>query len=128
MEDQTKRNDMSEKSDRIINLGVAITTTSRKFMNGNHSSVLYNTIMLIDAERWTRFLEKVISGLDQGQSLRTACHAAVEYGSPVTNLLGVAFKMMDEMSDWKRDEDDGPGWASMESGIKHCKGWPEVAK
>jgi hypothetical protein len=112
MEDPTKRNDLAETNDRIINLGTAMATTARKFMDGNHSAVLYNAIMLVDGEQWVQFLTRVIDGLDRGLSLRLACTDAVRYGVPSMNLIG-----------WN-DETDGPGWASLESGIKYCHGWP----
>jgi hypothetical protein len=123
MEDPTKRNDLAETNDRIINLGTAMATTARKFMDGNHSAVLYNAIMLVDGEQWVQFLTRVIDGLDRGLSLRLACTDAVRYGVPSMNLIGIAFKMMNDMIGWN-DETDGPGWASLESGIKYCHGWP----
>ncbi|HNT78279.1 MAG TPA: hypothetical protein PKH77_24980 [Anaerolineae bacterium] len=123
MEDETKRNDLEGIGDRIVNLGVAISTTARKYMDGYHSSVLYNAILLVAGDQWTQFLKRLIDGLDKGLSLRMACTAAIRCGTPAMNLIATAFKMMDSMADW-RSEDDGPGWASMESGIRCCGGWP----
>lgn len=119
MEDPTKHNN----NDRLLNFASALVITSRKFMDGNHSSVLYNTTMLLDHKEWLNFLSKVINAIDHGVPLRQAFTDAVEYGTPAMNLLGTAAKMMDDLRDW-RSEDDGPGWSSLESGIKHCGGWP----
>lgn len=105
----------------VADFGMAFHLATRKSMDGKASSVLWNTIHLMDRSQWFDFCSAVVDLLKEGKGLRDACLPSIQHGTFTGNLMHTAFGMMDNI---RRGELDDREWVALEDGIKYHGGWP----
>lgn len=103
--------------DRLSEFGHAFHVTTRKYMDGTPSSILWNTINLMPDEEWGDFLIRVVEKLDEGLSLQDACTDSVELGTSTSNILFDGFSLLGDAE-----------WQALENGIRYCNAWPSKTK